>query len=72
LGNSFIVSKQVFTADKVMIFLTSENENKSDLDGESELLEILSPQTSITKAAQQLLSCFDFKHHRTTYRLLKM
>ena len=48
LGNSFTVSKKVFTADEVMAFLTSENEDKSDLDGESELLELASPQNSIT------------------------
>ena len=59
LGNNFTVSKKVFTADEVMAFLTSENEDKSDLDGESELLEIASPQNSITAAAEQLRSCFD-------------
>ena len=48
LGTGFSSSKKVFTSDEVLAFLTSENENTSDLEGESELLDTATPRNSIS------------------------
>ena len=47
LGTSFSSLKKIFTSDEVLAFLTSKNENRSDLGGKSELLDTSTPCHSI-------------------------